>query len=98
MPKEKILDLIYWDREQEELSRKSEYEKEVISKIQLDNNEDKLRELIDSKIYNKKLCKKINNLLDYTLEDMAKMESATLDKYYKQGFRDGINLLIECLE
>ena len=53
---------------------------------------------IDNKIYNKKLSKKINNLLDLTLEDMLKRESATLDKYYKQGFKDGINLLIECIE
>ena len=98
MPKETLLESIYWDREQGELTKKSEYEKEVRNEIQLDNNEDKLRELIDKKIYNKKLNKKFNYLLDLTLEDMLKRESATLDKYYKQGFKDGINLLIECLE
>lgn len=98
MPKETLLESIYWDREQGELTKKSEYEKEVRNEIQLDNNEDKLRELIDKKIYNKKLNKKFNYLLDLTLEDMLKKESATLDKYYKQGFKDGINLLIECLE
>lgn len=97
MPKEKILETIYLEREQNELANRSEYEKETSREIKRDGNEDKLRELIDTKIYNKKLCKKLNNLLDYTLEDMLKMESATLDKYYKQGFKDGINLLIECL-
>lgn len=98
MPKETLLESIYWDREQGELTKKSEYEKEVRNEIQLNNNEDKLREFIDKKIYNKKLNKKFNYLLDLTLEDMLKRESATLDKYYKQGFKDGINLLIECLE
>ena len=42
------------------------------------------------------MSRKINNLLDLTLEDMLKRESAALDKYYKQGFKDGINLIIEC--
>lgn len=97
MPKEKILETIYLEREQNELANRSEYEKETSREIKRDGNEDKLRKLIDTKIYNKRLCKKLNNLLDYTLEDMLKMESATLDKYYKQGFKDGINLLIECL-
>ena len=98
MQKETLLETIYLEREQGELAKRSEYEKEVSQEIKRDGNEDKLRELIDTKIYNKKLCKKINNLIDYTLEDMLKRESATLDKYYKQGFKDGINLLIECIE
>lgn len=96
MPKEKLLESIYWDREQEELSKRSEYEKEVIYEIKRDGNEEKLRELIE-KIYNKKLSKKIDKYLDLTLEDMLKKQSATLDKYYKQGFKDGICLLIECI-
>ena len=64
MPKETLLESIYWDREQGELTKKSEYEKEVRNEIQLNNNEDKLREFIDKKIYNKKLNKKFNYLLD----------------------------------
>ena len=63
----------------------------------MDGNEEKLRKFIDS-IYNQKLKNKINNLLELTLEDMLKRESASLDKYYKQGFKDGINLLIECIK
>lgn len=96
MPKEKLLESIYWDREQGELSKRSEYEKEVIYEIKRDGNEEKLRELIE-KIYNKKLSKKIDKYLDLTLEDVLKKQSATLDKYYKQGFKDGICLLIECI-
>ena len=96
MSKETLLDSIYFDRDQDILTKKSEYEKEVVFEIKRDGNEDKLRELIDNKIYNKKLSRKINNLLDLTLEDMLKRESAALDKYYKQGFKDGINLIIEC--
>lgn len=96
MPKETFLESIYWDREQGVLANRSELEKEVSYEIQKDGNEEKLRELID-KIYNQRLRNKIDKYLDLTLEDMLKRESATLDKYYKQGFKDGINLLIECI-
>ena len=96
MPKETLLESIYWDREQGDLANRSELEKEVSYEIQKDGNEEKLRELID-KIYNQRLRNKIDKYLDLTLEDMLKRESATLDKYYKQGFKDGINLLIECI-
>ena len=44
MPKEKLLESIYWDREQGELSKRSEYEKEVIYEIKRDGNEEKLRD------------------------------------------------------
>ena len=40
----------------------------------------------------------MSNLLDLTLDDRLKKDGATLDKYYKQGFKDGINLLIECIK
>ena len=96
MPKETLLESIYWDRDQGVLANRSELEKEVSYEIQKDGNEEKLRELID-KIYNQRLRNKIDKYLDLTLEDMLKRESATLDKYYKQGFKDGINLLIECI-
>jgi hypothetical protein len=96
MPKETLLESIYWDREQGVLTTRSEFEKEVSYEIKKDGNEEKLRELID-KIYNQRLRNKIDKYLDLTLEDMLKKESATLDKYYKQGFKDGINLLIECI-
>ncbi len=97
MPKQTLLETIYWDREQDVLGKRSEYEKEISYEIKREGNEEKLRELIE-KLYNQKLKKNINKYLDLTLEDMLKKESATLDKYYKQGFKDGINLLIECIE
>lgn len=97
MPKETILDSIFDDRDQGLLAKRSEYEKEIEYEIKMDGNEEKLRKFIDS-IYNQKLKNKINNLLESTLEDMLKRESASLDKYYKQGFKDGINLLIECIK
>lgn len=96
MPKEKMLESIYWDREQGVLSKLSEGEKQVMREIEKDGNEEKLRELIE-KVYNQKLSRKINKFLDLTLEDMLKRESETLEKYYMQGFKDGINLLIECM-
>ena len=79
MPKETLLESIYWDREQGVLANRSELEKEVSYEIQKDGNEEKLRELID-KIYNQRLRNKIDKYLDLTLEDMLKRESATLDK------------------
>lgn len=97
MPKETVLDSIFDDRDQGLLAKRSEYEKEIEYEIKMDSNEEKLRKFIDS-IYNQKLKNKINNLLESTLEDMLKRESASLDKYYKQGFKDGINLLIECIK
>ena len=97
MSKETILDSIFDDRDQGLLAKRSEYEKEIEYEIKMDGNEEKLRKFIDS-IYNQKLKNKINNLLESTLEDMLKRESASLDKYYKQGFKDGINLLIECIK
>lgn len=97
MPKETVLDSIFDDRDQGLLAKRSEYEKEIEYEIKMDGNEEKLRKFIDS-IYNQKLKNKINNLLESTLEDMLKRESASLDKYYKQGFKDGINLLIECIK
>lgn len=97
MPKETVLDSIFDDRDQGLLAKRSEYEKEIEYEIKMDGNEEKLRKFIDS-TYNQKLKNKINNLLELTLEDMLKRESASLDKYYKQGFKDGINLLIECIK
>lgn len=97
MGKETLLESIYSDRTQGVLSTRSEYEKEVYYEIKRDGNEEKLRELID-KIYNERLKNKIGKYLELTLDDMLKRESATLDKYYKQGFKDGINLLIDCIE
>lgn len=97
MQKETLLESIYSDRAQGVLSTRSEYEKEVYFEIKRDSNEEKLRELID-KIYNERLKNKIGKYLELTLDDMLKRESATLDKYYKQGFKDGINLLIDCIE
>ena len=97
MPKETVLDSIFDDRDQGLLAKRSEYEKEIEYEIKMDGNEERLRKFIDS-IYNQKLKNKINNLLELTLEDMLKRESASLDKYYKQDFKDGINLLIECIK
>lgn len=93
MIKETLLESFYLDREQSELAKRSEYEKKVCYEIDRNGN----RKLID-KIYDKKLSKKISNLLDLTLDDRLKKDGATLDKYYKQGFKDGINLLIEYIK
>ena len=97
MIKETLLESFYLDREQSELAKRSEYEEKVCYEIDRNGNEERLRKLID-KIYDKKLSKKISNLLDLTLDDRLKKDGATLDKYYKQGFKDGINLLIECIK
>lgn len=97
MPSETILETIFYDREQGVLATRNEKERKICSEIQSEGNEDALRKQIE-KIYNKKLRRKINKYLELTLDDMLKRESVALDKYYKQGFKDGINLLIECIE
>lgn len=97
MPSETILETIFYDRKQGVLATRNEKERQICSEIQSEGNEDALREQIE-KIYNKKLRRKINKYLELTLDDMLKRESVALDKYYKQGFKDGINLLIECIE
>ena len=40
---------------------------------------------------------KIEEMLDNTLEDVSKRYCASLEKYYKQGFKDGVNLIVECV-
>ena len=97
MIKETLLESFYLDWEQSDLAKRSDFEKKVCYEIDRNGNEERLRKLID-KIYDKKLSKKISNLLDLTLDDRLKKDGATLDKYYKQGFKDGINLLIECIK
>ena len=36
-------------------------------------------------------------MLDYAFEDVSKRYCAILEKYYKQGFKDGVNLIVECV-
>ena len=44
-----------------------------------------------------RLRNKIEEMLDYALEDVSKRYCASLEKYYKQGFKDGVNLIVECV-
>ena len=62
----------------------------------LSGNEDKLRELIEQ-VKEDRLRNKIEEMLDYALEDVSKRYCASLEKYYKQGFKDGVNLIVECV-
>ena len=92
---ETLLEEIFWDREQGVLMCITKEERQVMDQIELDQHEEKLRKLVHN-IRNKKLRKKINTFIDLALEDILKREAERLEKYYKQGFKDGVNLIMEC--
>lgn len=96
MGEETILESIFFDREQRVLANVSDEEKNVILEIKRDGNEDKLRELIEQ-VKEDRLRNKIEEMLDYALEDVSKRYCASLEKYYKRGFKDGVNLIVECV-
>lgn len=92
---ETLLDEIYWDRVQGILDDLTDKEINVMNQIKFDNNEKKLRKLVHN-IRNKKLRKEINNYIDLSIEDLLTREAERQEKYYKQGFKDGVNLIMEC--
>lgn len=96
MEEETILESIFFDREQRVLANVSDEERNVILEIERDGNEDKLRKLIEQ-VKEDRLRNKIEEMLDYALEDVSKRYRASLEKYYKQGFKDGVNLIVECV-
>lgn len=96
MEEETILESIFFDREQRVLANVSDEERNVILEIKRDGNEDKLRKLIEQ-VKEDRLRNKIEEMLDYALEDVSKRHCASLEKYYKQGFKDGVNLIVECV-
>lgn len=92
-----ILEAIYLDREQGILACRSAEEKQVSDEVKLRGYEEKLRKTVEQ-IHSEKLRNKINDLIDHTLEDLLYKDGTTMEKYYKQGFKDGVNLLIKCAE
>lgn len=96
MEEETILEELFFDREQRVLAILNDEERRIIAEIKQDDNEEKLREVMEQ-IKDERIKRKIDELLDYTLEDVSKRCSASLEKYYKQGFKDGVNLIIECV-
>ena len=96
MEEETILESIFFDREQRVLANVSDEERNVILEIERDGNEDKLRKLIEQ-VKEDRLRNKIEEMLDYALEDVSKRYCASLEIYYKQGCKDGVNLIVECV-
>ena len=96
MEEETILESIFFDREQRVLANVSDEERNVILEIERDGNEEELRKLIEQ-VKEDRLRNKIEEMLDNTLEDVSKRYCASLEKYYKQGFKDGVNLIVECV-
>ena len=92
---ETLLEEIYWDREQGVLRYLTNGERQVMDQIELNQHEEKLRKLVHN-IRNKKLRKKINTFIDLAMEDLLSREAERLEKYYKQGFKDGVSLIMEC--
>ena len=96
MGEETILESIFFDREQRVLANVSDEEKNVILEIKRDGKADKLGELIEQ-VKEDRLRNKLVEMLDYGVEDVSKRYCASLEKYYKQGFKDGVNLIVECV-
>ena len=103
---ETLLDEIFWDRDQGVLRCLTKGERQVLddltdkeinvmNQIKFDNHEKKLRNLVHN-VRNKKLRKEINNYIDLSMEDLLTREAERQEKYYKQGFKDGVSLIMEC--
>jgi len=92
---ETLLDEIFWDRDQGVLRCLTKGERQVMDQIELNQHEEKLRKLVHN-IRNKKIRKKINTFIDLAMEDLLSREAERLEKYYKQGFKDGVSLIMEC--
>ena len=92
---ETLLDEIFWDRDQGVLRCLTKGERQVMDQIELNQHEEKLRKLVHNN-RNKKLRKKINTFIDLAMEDLLSREAERLEKYYKQGFKDGVSLIMEC--
>ena len=52
---------------------------------------------VQSRPYSDRLKKQLNKYVNLTFEDLLARDSATMEKYYKQGFKDGMNLNKECI-
>lgn len=96
MENETLLSLIFWDRDQGILAQRTKEEKEIEREIHQRGNEEKLRQNIE-KIENVELKNKINKYLESTLGDLLDRESVILEKYYKQGFKDAFNFVLEII-
>ena len=97
MVESNILEEIFLDREQAVLSKITEEERIIMDEIKKFNNEEKLKALI-KQVEDKKLRERIDKLYEYAVEDVFKLNSVNLEKYYMQGFKDGVNLILECVK
>ncbi|MBS5854363.1 MAG: hypothetical protein KIC56_03955 [Clostridium sp.] len=97
MVESNILEEIFLDREQEVLSKITEEERMIMDEIKKFNNEEKLKALI-KQVEDKNLRERIDKLYEYAVEDVFKLNSVNLEKYYMQGFKDGVNLILECVK
>lgn len=93
--KQSMLDIIFCEREKEELCELTKEEKELIQKIRETDNSGELNRQLQ-KINDEKLKNKIDTLIDFSLQDVADQMSLELEKYYKSGFKDGVKLMNEC--
>lgn len=97
MVESNILEEIFLDREQAVLSKITEEERIIMDEIKKFNNEEKLKALI-KQVEDKNLRERIDKLYEYAVEDVFKLNSVNLEKYYMQGFKDGVNLILECVK
>ena len=97
MVESNILEEIFLDRVKEVLSKITEEERMIMDEIKKFNNAEKLKALI-KQVEDKNLRERIDKLYEYAVEDVFKLNSVNLEKYYMQGFKDGVNLILECVK
>lgn len=91
----KILNTIFKNREEE--LYKNTYKSKIVNK----NKNEKYYELINNiknlKLKNDEDYKEIINCMDNYLELINRENAYLNERFYKSGFKDGMNLVLECM-
>ena len=91
-----ILKSIFEIREQQVLSKMSDEEIKVRKELEKTKNDEKFEDLI-KEIKDERLQEKLRNGFDDVSLDIMKLSCCDIDRYYRQGFADAINIVIECM-
>lgn len=95
--KNEIVEKILWDRQQSNFGAINKEEKEINRQIKNNKYMEKLDKELD-KIYSNKYKEKIKSYIDLIIEEVIEMDTATIKKAYRQGFKDGLNIAVDSLK
>ena len=88
---EKLLDKIY-KMQEEELDQIIKLKSKELKN---ENNYNKLKKLLKEEKINKEEVSKILNNVE---ENYNKKINSLIEEFYKQGFKDGVKLIINCIK